>query len=85
MREGSTDFDVFSYGNLLGRVTLGVPGKHNVLNGLAVIALATELEVDFSDISTAMREFRGAKRRFDVLYRSANYSVVDDYGHHPTE
>lgn len=85
MREGSTDFDVFAYGNLLGRVTLGVPGKHNVLNGLAVIALATELGVDFSDISGAMREFRGAKRRFDVLYRSANYSVVDDYGHHPTE
>ena len=85
MREGSTDFDVFVYGKLLGRVTLGVPGKHNILNGLAVIALATELGVDFSDISAAMREFRGAKRRFDVLYRSANYSVVDDYGHHPTE
>jgi len=85
MREGSTDFDVFVYGKLLGRVTLGVPGKHNILNGLAVIALATELGVNFSDISAAMREFRGAKRRFDVLYRSANYSVVDDYGHHPTE
>ena len=85
MREGSTDFDVFVYGKLMGRVTLGVPGKHNVLNGLGVIALATELGVDFSDISNAMREFRGAKRRFDVLYRSANYSVVDDYGHHPTE
>ena len=85
MREGSTDFDVFLRGDLLGRVTLGVPGKHNVLNGLAVIALATELGIDFSDIADAMREFRGARRRFDVLYRSANYSVVDDYGHHPTE
>jgi len=85
VREGSTDFDVFAYGNLLGRVTLGIPGKHNVLNGLAVIALATELGVDFSDISNAMSQFRGARRRFDVLYRSSNYSVVDDYGHHPTE
>lgn len=85
MREGSTDFDVFLRGDLLGSVTLGVPGKHNVLNGLAVIALATELGVNFSVIADAMREFRGARRRFDVLYRSANYSVVDDYGHHPTE
>ncbi|MAB61198.1 MAG: UDP-N-acetylenolpyruvoylglucosamine reductase [Verrucomicrobiales bacterium] len=85
VRDGSTDFDVYDGAKLLGLVTLGIPGKHNVLNALAVIALATELEVDFSAISNAMAEFRGARRRFDVLYKSSNYSVIDDYGHHPTE
>ena len=85
VREGSTDFIVYADDQLLGLVTLGIPGKHNVLNALAVIALATELGIGFSAISKSMAEFRGARRRYDVLYKSSNYSIVDDYGHHPTE
>ena len=62
-----------------------MPGKHNVLNALAVVALANELGMEFSEIALSMAEFRGARRRFDMLYKSSNYSIVDDYGHHPTE
>lgn len=85
VREGSTDFEVLLSGVSVGRVSLGVPGKHNVLNALAVIALATRLGIEFEAVAESMRTFRGARRRFDVLYRSADYTVVDDYGHHPTE
>ncbi len=85
VREGSTDFRVLLEGVPVGEVTLGVPGEHNVLNALAVIALATRLGIGFEAVAEALRTFRGARRRFDVLYRSADYTVVDDYGHHPTE
>ena len=64
---------------------MGVPGKHNVLNALAVIALANEIGLEFAKIAKSMSEFRGARRRFDMLYKSSNYSIIDDYGHHPTE
>lgn len=78
-------FDVFRDGALLGAVTLNVPGKHNVSNALGVIALATELGVGFDKIADALESFRGAKRRFEIKYRSDNYIVVDDYAHHPSE
>jgi UDP-N-acetylmuramate--alanine ligase len=85
IRERSSDFEVLRDGCVIGNITLGIPGEHNVLNALAVIALATLLGSEFDDIAEAMRTFRGARRRFEVLYRSADYIVVDDYGHHPTE
>ncbi|MFP6873064.1 MAG: UDP-N-acetylmuramate--L-alanine ligase [Verrucomicrobiales bacterium] len=85
IRERSSDFEVLRNGCAIGNITLGIPGEHNVLNALAVIALATLLGSEFEDIAEAMRTFRGARRRFEVLYRSADYMVVDDYGHHPTE
>lgn len=85
LRERSSDFEVLQDGRVIGNVTLGIPGEHNVLNALAVIALATLLGARFDDVAEAMRTFRGARRRFDVLYRSADYTVIDDYGHHPTE
>ena len=85
IRESSTDFTVYAAEKKLGSITLGVPGKHNVLNALAVVALANELGMEFSGIAQSMAEFRGARRRFDMLYKSSNYSIVDDYGHHPTE
>ncbi len=78
-------FDVWRDGSRLGRVTLNVPGRHNVSNALTVIALATELGVEFGAICTALDSFRGAKRRFEIAYRSEKYLVVDDYAHHPSE
>jgi UDP-N-acetylmuramate--alanine ligase len=78
-------FDVLRRGEKLGAVTLNVPGKHNASNALSVIALATELGVDFQKIARALENFRGAKRRFEVKYASGNYIVVDDYAHHPSE
>lgn len=80
-----SQFKVFRRGTWLGDFTLNVPGKHNVSNATCVIALATELGVPVEKIAEAFESFRGAKRRFEVKYRSDNYMVVDDYGHHPSE
>ena len=78
-------FTVLRHGQLLGEVVVGVPGAQNVCNALGVIALATELGIAWNQIVSALAEFRGASRRFEVKYRSAEYMVVDDYAHHPTE
>jgi UDP-N-acetylmuramate--alanine ligase len=81
---GST-FQVLSGINVLGRVTLRVPGKHNVYNSLGAIAAALELDVPFDTIAHALSEFGGAERRFQFKGEEHGISVVDDYGHHPTE
>jgi UDP-N-acetylmuramate--L-alanine ligase/UDP-N-acetylenolpyruvoylglucosamine reductase len=81
----SSRFTVLRHGQLLGEVQLEVPGAQNVSNALGVIALATELGIGWTQIVSALNEFRGAARRFEVKYRSADYMVVDDYAHHPTE
>jgi UDP-N-acetylmuramate--alanine ligase len=81
----STAFTVCRQGEALGRIILNIPGRHNVLNALAVAALATELGVPFDRIAAALSTFRGARRRFEVKLRSTLGTVVDDYGHHPTE
>lgn len=80
-----SQFKVFRRGKWLGDFSLNVPGKHNISNATAVIALATELGVEVEKIAEAFETFRGAKRRFEVKYRSDNFMVVDDYGHHPSE
>jgi UDP-N-acetylmuramate--alanine ligase len=69
----------------LGELELGVPGKHNVSNALAVVALARELGIAFPKIAEALASFRGARRRFEVKLQNEDFLVVDDYGHHPTE
>ena len=78
-------FSVLRRGQLLGEVVLEVPGAQNVANALGVAALATELGIAWNQIVSALAEFRGAARRFEVKYHSADYMVVDDYAHHPTE
>lgn len=72
-------------GKELVGVTLNVPGEHNALNATAVLALAAELGLDLAKCAAALESFRGARRRFEVIYRSPDYLLVDDYGHHPTE
>ncbi len=84
-RRGRTLFTVKKGEEELGRVELGIPGRHNVLNSLAAIALVTELGVDFSSITRGLASFAGAKRRFETKYLSSSIRIVDDYGHHPTE
>ena len=81
----STAFSIFHQGAALGRIILNIPGRHNVLNALSVISLATELAVPFDRIAAALSTFRGARRRFEVKLRTPVGTVVDDYGHHPTE
>lgn len=83
--KGSSAFSVTRRGELLGDIELGIPGRHNVLNALAAIALADSCGADFPLIARALSTFAGAKRRFETKYLSANFRIVDDYGHHPSE
>jgi len=69
----------------LGEFTLHVPGVHNVLNATAAIAVGVGLDVNVDAIRTALDQFRGVDRRFQLRGRAAGVSVIDDYGHHPTE
>ena len=66
-------------------LTLGVAGLHNLLNALAAVAIGCELGVPFDRIATALREFHGADRRYQLRGVVSGITVVDDYGHHPTE
>lgn len=83
--KGSSAFTVKRNGEVLGDIELGIPGNHNVLNSLAAIALADSCGAEFTHIARALATFAGAKRRFETKYLSANYRIIDDYGHHPTE
>ena len=69
----------------LGRFTLRIPGRHNVLNALAAIAVAMELEVKPDVIREGLATFNGVDRRFQMRGKERGVTVVDDYGHHPTE
>ena len=82
---GTVSFTVTHKGEEQGRVQLGIPGRHNVLNALGAIAVATGCGVDFSLMNRALGSFAGAKRRFETKHLSKRYRIVDDYGHHPTE
>ncbi len=68
-----------------GRVTLRVPGEHNVQNALAALAAGHELGLGFDVMFAALADFQGAERRFDVLGEESGIMVADDYAHHPTE
>jgi len=78
-------FDVNAFGDDLGEIRVGVPGKHNVSNALAAVAVAIELEVPFDKIARGLAAFRGIHRRLEVKGTWGGRTVVDDYGHHPTE
>jgi UDP-N-acetylmuramate--alanine ligase len=69
----------------LGEFTLHVPGLHNILNATAAIAVGVGLDVGADAIRTALDQFRGVDRRFQLRGRAAGVTVIDDYGHHPTE
>jgi UDP-N-acetylmuramate--alanine ligase len=69
----------------MGQLTLNVPGRHNLQNALAAIAVGTELGLSFERIASGLRDFRGAERRFEVRGEAGGVLVIDDYGHHPTE
>jgi UDP-N-acetylmuramate--alanine ligase len=69
----------------LGELRLPVPGRHNLLNAMAAVAVGLEVGLGFPTIAAALAEFQGAERRFERLGEENGVMVVDDYGHHPTE
>ena len=70
---------------VLGPFELHVPGRHNVLNATAAVAIAHQLEIDPAKIAEGVSHFRGVDRRFQLRGQAHGITVVDDYGHHPTE
>jgi UDP-N-acetylmuramate--alanine ligase len=78
-------FEVVQRGRALGTVALQVPGRHNVLNALASVAVGLDLDMSFDAIQRALADFTGVQRRFQVRGEARGVLVVDDYGHHPAE
>ena len=92
MRAGSikldgfkTAFDCIYMGKNLGRIELGIPGRHNVLNGLAAVLVGLEEGLKFSEIARCLKGFGGAKRRFQLRCENNGIMLIEDYAHHPTE
>ena len=84
--DGFPEFDVYYKNEFFLNLKLSVPGRHNVLNALACIALCTEYGIERKDITIALERFTGAHRRFEFKGKiNKTSSVYDDYAHHPTE
>jgi UDP-N-acetylmuramate--alanine ligase len=83
--EPNSTFEVTYKGRSLGEFHLRVPGAHNILNATAAIAVGIGLDVGPEHIRRALEEFRGVDRRFQIRGSGAGVTVIDDYGHHPTE
>ncbi|HEU5402629.1 MAG TPA: UDP-N-acetylmuramate--L-alanine ligase [Terriglobales bacterium] len=83
--EPLSNFEVNYRGRSLGEFHLRVPGAHNILNATAAIAVGVGLDIKTEDIRRALDEFRGVDRRFQIKGSGAGVTVIDDYGHHPTE
>ena len=83
--EINTRFEVNASGLVLGPFDLHVPGNHNLLNATAAVAAGVQLGVAPEGIAAGLASFRGVDRRFQVRGKEAGVTVVDDYGHHPTE
>ena len=81
----SSRCDIYEYGNLLGSITLNVPGEHNIKNALGTILIARQFDIGFELIASVISEFNGAFRRFDIKGEKNGVTIIDDYAHHPTE
>ena len=84
-----TSYDLFVNNNKVSRIALKVPGKHNILNSLAAICIALEMEIPIDVIKKGLFKYEGVKRRFEIKEKISNSNskiyIVDDYAHHPSE
>ena len=80
-----TSFTVHYRGEKLGRLNIRMPGRHNVLNALAAVAVGMELDMPFAAVAEGFQDFGGVGRRFQIKGEAQEIMVVDDYGHHPVE
>lgn len=85
LHEDHSVFKVFRNGKELGSVTLSMPGRHNVLNSLAAITVALDLDINFETIAASLENFKGIERRFSYRGTFKGAEIFDDYGHHPNE
>ena len=84
-KNGYPSFDLFFNKKRIFNIKLKIPGKHNIYNALASIAVCKQLEVSFENIKKSLEEFSGAERRFTFWGSFNNISIFDDFAHHPTE
>ncbi len=82
---GGVAADICYRGEKLGRLTLHVPGEHNIVNALAAIAIGRELGLSFDQCAAGLARFTGTGRRYELLGRRGRMLIIDDYAHHPTE
>lgn len=80
-----TRFDVFLGNDRLGEILLNAPGKYNVYNALAAVAVGVELDLPFTTIAAGLDKYTGVNRRFQLIGEKNGTTVIDDYAHHPTE
>ncbi len=80
-----TTFHAWARGKDLGPISIQMPGLHSVLNALATIAVAFELDVGYGTVREALDQFSGVQRRFQIKGELNGMMIIDDYGHHPTE
>jgi UDP-N-acetylmuramate--alanine ligase len=95
MKDLTSEFDCYCNNKIIphlnrdagfiDRFELSLGGKHNISNALSVIALALEIGIDLKFIKEALKNYKGAGRRLEIKFSDANYLVIDDYAHHPTE
>jgi UDP-N-acetylmuramate--alanine ligase len=85
IEDGLYHYTIHTPKGLLKNITLGLPGKHNVENSVAAVAIARELNISEVFIKDALRSFGGVKRRFDYHIKSKELVYIDDYAHHPEE
>ncbi|KAE9636193.1 UDP-N-acetylmuramate--L-alanine ligase [Defluviitalea raffinosedens] len=78
-------FDLFYQGKNMGRISLGVPGIHNIYNALAACACAHALNISTEDMANGLKKFIGTHQRFEIKGNLKGITIVDDYAHHPTE
>jgi UDP-N-acetylmuramate--alanine ligase len=78
-------FDIYHHGNKMGTINLNLPGIHNVYNATASIAVGVELNIAFGQIKRALETAEGVQRRLEIKGECSGVTVIDDYGHHPTE
>ncbi len=81
----STEFTVVIKNKNMGKITINMPGIHNVYNALAAISVAWELDIDFNIIQEALNRFSGVNRRFYIKGEINDTLIIDDYAHHPVE
>jgi UDP-N-acetylmuramate--alanine ligase len=80
-----SDFKVINHGKSLGRIIVGMPGDHSVLNALAAISVGLEFDIDIGHIRKGLEKLGGLERRFQLKGEKNGITVIDDYGHHPAE
>ena len=83
--DGGSDFSAWRGATRVGEFSLRIPGRHNVLNALAALAVADHVGIDLDRAGEMLKRFRGAARRFEVKGEFRGVTIIDDYAHHPSE